>query len=177
MTPSAYEKSTMTKSTATNPTTTNNTAPSSDHSKTQFATNASTPKNSNYLIQKLQQNTVNNWTTTLKDDETMPSSDDHPEKDIITSVNDNLTKLNPYNTDMRDRMIKHASEIKFVKDRYTTTMVVEFSSPLKSGNNTNQHCIHSLQDFRGDETPRLITQIITQDGQFFEHSKDFPTGN
>ena len=43
--------------------------------------------------------------------------------------------MNPYTTYMRDRKIKHATEIKFVKDRYTTPMIVELSCPLKSGSN------------------------------------------
>ena len=33
-------------------------------------------------------------------------------------------------------MIKYASEIKFVKDRYTTPVTIEFSSLLKLGDNT-----------------------------------------
>ena len=158
MTPNAHEKSTIAKSTATNLITINNTDPFLYHPKIQDATYASSPKDSNDFIQRLQQNTVNNSTTTLNDDKTMSPSEDHPEEDTLTSVNDNLTKPNPYNTDMRDRMIKHATEIKFVKDRYTTPMVVEFSSPIKSGSNTiNIASIHG-KDFFGDETPRFITQ-------------------
>ena len=158
MTPSAHENSTMAKSTATYPTINNNTVPSPYHPKIQDATHASTPKESNDLIQKLQQNTVNNSIITLNDDETMSLSEDHLEEDTITSVNDNLTKPKPYHTEMRDRMIKHATEIKFVKDRYTTPMVVEFSSPIKSYSNTiNIASIHG-KDFFGDETPRFITQ-------------------
>ena len=33
-------------------------------------------------------------------------------------------------------MIKYATEIKFVKDSYTTPTIVEFISPFKSGNST-----------------------------------------
>ena len=82
----------MEKFTAANPTTNNNTVQSPDHSKTKDATHASTPKDLNDIIQKLQQNTVKNSTTTLNDDETMSPSEYHPEEDSITSVNDNLTK-------------------------------------------------------------------------------------
>ena len=50
-------------------------------------------------------------------------SEDHPEEESTTSVADNLTKLNTYNTYIRDRIIKHATEIKFVKDKYTAPMI------------------------------------------------------
>ena len=136
MTPSAHENSTMAKSTATKPNPTTNTTQFPDHSKTTDATNATTPSDSIDLNKKLQPNTDINAMTTLNDDETMTPSEDQPDDESITPTNDNLTKPNPYNSDMRDRMIKHATEIKFVKDRYTTPIIVEFESPLKSGNNT-----------------------------------------
>ena len=47
----------------------------------------------------------------------MHSSEDDPEKDTITSDAESLIKLNPFTTDMRDHMIKHAIEIKFVKNK------------------------------------------------------------
>ena len=136
MTPSAHETSTMAKSTNTKPNSTTNTNHYPDHLKTIAPTNAPTPNDSIDLSEKLQPNIENNANTPPNDDETMTPSDDHPRENSITSVHDNLTKPNPYNTDMRDRMIKHATEIRFVKDRYTTPMIVEFSSPLKSGSNT-----------------------------------------
>ena len=136
MTPSAHKNSIMAKSTTTNPNSTTNTNHFPDHPKTIAPTNAPTPNDSIDLSEKLQPNIENNANTPPNDDERMTFSDDQPEDNSITSVHDNLTKPNPYNTDMRDRMITHATEIKFVKDRYTTPMIVEFSSPLKSGSNT-----------------------------------------
>ena len=136
MTPSAYEKSTMARSTATKPNPTTNPTQLPDHSKTTAATNAPTLSDSIDLNKKLQPNTDINAMTTLNDDETMTPSEIQPEDETITPTNDNLPKPNPYNSDMRDIMIKHATEIKFVKDRYTTPIIVEFSSPQKSGNNT-----------------------------------------
>ena len=73
----------------------------------------------------------------------MHPSEEHPDDDDADSGTESLTKPNPYNTDMRDRVIKHATKIKFVKDRYTTPMIAKLSSPLKSGNNTvNVASIH-----------------------------------
>ena len=177
MPPTAYENSNMAKSTATKPNPTTNSTQLLDHSKTTAATNATTPSGSIDLNKKLQPNTDINAMTTLNDDETMTPSEDQPEDDSITSTNDNLTKPNPYNSDMRDIMIKHATEIKFVKDRYTTPMIVEFSSPLKSGNNTiNIASIH-CQIFTAMKLLDSSLKIITQDGRIIEHPKDFPTGN
>ena len=136
MTPSAHENSTMAKSTATTPTTITNPVQSPSHLKTQDATHVPTAKDSNDSVQKLHPNTVHTSNTTPNDDQIMYPPEDRPEEESTTSVADNLTKPNPYNIDMRDRMITHATLIKFVKDRYTTPMIVEFSSPLKSGNNT-----------------------------------------
>ena len=177
MPPSAYEKSTMAKSTATKPNPTTNPTQPPDHSKTTAATNVSTPSDSIDLNKKLQPNTDINAMTTLNDDETMNPSEDQPEDDSIIPTNDNLTKPNPYNSDMRDRMIKHATEIKFVKDRYITPIIVEFSSPLKSGNNTiNIASIH-CQIFTAMKLLDSSLKIITQDGRIIEHPKDFSTGN
>ena len=107
----------------------------------------------------------------------MPPSEDHPEEDSITSVNDNLTKLNPYNTYIRDWIIKQATEIKFVKDRYTTPMIVELSCPLKSGSNiiniASIHCKIFAATRLLDSSPKTTAQ----DGRIIEHPKDFPTGN
>ena len=136
MTPSTHETSTMAKSTATKTNSITSTTQSPAHSKTTAETNATTPSDSININKKLQPNADINAITTLNDDETMTPSEDQPDDESITPTNDNLTKPNPYNSDMRDRMIKHATEIKFVKDRYITPMIVEFSSPLKSGSNT-----------------------------------------
>ena len=177
MTPIAHEKSTMAKTTTTNPNSTTNINHSPDHPKTIAPTNASTPNDSIDLSKKLQPNTENNANTPPNDDETMTSSEDHPEDDSITSINDNLTNPNPYNTNMQDRMIKHATEIKFVKDRYTTPMIVEFSSLLKSGSNTiNIASIH-CKILTAMKLLDSSLKIITQDGRIIEHPKKFPTGN
>ena len=78
---------------------------------------------------------------------------------------------------MRDRMIKHATEIKFAKDRYTTPMILEFSSPLKSGNNAiNIVSIH-CKIFAAMKLLDSSLKIITQDGRIIEHSKKSPPGN
>ena len=177
MTPSAHDNPTMAKSTATKPNHTTNPTQPPDHSKTTAATNAPTPSDSIDLNKKLQPNTDINAMTTLNDDETMTPSEDQPDDESITPTNDNLTKPNPYNSDMRDRMIKHATEIKFVKDRYTTPIIVEFGSPLKSGNNTiNIASIH-CQIFTAMKLLDSSLKIITQDGRIIEHPKYFPTGN
>ena len=47
-----------------------------------------------------------------------------------------ILTTNPYNNDMRNRMIEHAIKIKSIKDRCTTPVIVEFSSLLKSSDNT-----------------------------------------
>ena len=65
----------------------------------------------------------------------MHPSEELPDDDDVDFSTASLAKLKPYNTDMRDRMIKHATKIKFVKDRYTTPIIVESSSPLELGNN------------------------------------------
>ena len=177
MTPSAHDNFTMAKSIATKPNHTINPTQPPDHSKTTAATNVPTPSDSIDLNKKLQPNTDINAMTTLNDDETMTPSEDQPDDESITPTNDNLTKPNPYNSDMRDRMIKHATEIKFVKDRYTTPIIVEFGSPLKSGNNTiNIASIH-CQIFTAMKLLDSSLKIITQDGRIIEHPKDFPTGN
>ena len=78
---------------------------------------------------------------------------------------------------MRDRIIKHATEIKFVKDRYTTPMIIEFSSPLKTGNNTiNIASIH-CKIFAAMKLLESSLKIITQDERIIENPKNFPTGN
>ena len=74
-------------------------------------------------------------------------------------------------------MIKYASEIKFVKYRHTTPVTVEFSSPLKSGNNTiNITAIH-CKIFAAMKILDSSLKLITQVGKTFEHPKYFPTGN
>ena len=177
MTPSAHENSIMAKSTTTNPNSTTNTNHFPDHPKTIAPTNAPTPNDSIDLSEKLQPNTENSVNIPQNDDEMMTPSNNHPEDNFITSVNDNITKPNPYNTDTRDRMIKDATEIKFVKDRYTTPMIVEFSSPLKSASNTiNIASIH-CKIFTAMKLLDSSLKIITQDGRIIEHPKTFPTGN
>ena len=65
----------------------------------------------------------------------MHLSKEDPANDTMNS-DDTLPPTNPYNNDMRDRMIKHELKIKFIKTRYTTPADVEFSSPHKSRDNT-----------------------------------------
>ena len=85
--------------------------------------------------------------------------------------------MNPYTTYMRDRKIKHATEIKFVKDRYTTPMIVELSCPLKSGSNiiniASIHCKIFAATRLLDSSPKTTAQ----DGRIIEYLKDFPNGN
>ena len=107
----------------------------------------------------------------------MHSSEDDPEKDTITSDAESLIKLNPFTTDMRDHMIKHAIEIKFVKNRYTTPMIVEFSSPLSSGNNTINIAATHCKIFAAMEILNSNLKLITQVGKVYENPKNFPTGN
>ena len=60
---------------------------------------------------------------------------------------------------------------------YTTPMIVEFSSPLKSGNNTiNIASIH-CKIFAAMKILESSLKIIIQAGKIYEHPKDFPTGN
>lgn len=65
----------------------------------------------------------------------MNLSDEELDDTNINSI-DTSTSTNPYNNYLRDRMLQYASEIKYVKDRYTTPVTVELSSTLKSGDNT-----------------------------------------
>ena len=74
-------------------------------------------------------------------------------------------------------MIKHATEIKYVKDRYTTPMIVEFSSPLKSRNNTINIASIYCNIFAAMKILDPSLKLITQVGKIYEHPKDFPTGN
>ena len=69
-----------------------------------------TGKNLNAFVQKLQLNTLNTKKTPENDDQTMHLSEDDPDEESINSIADSFTKPNQYNIDMRDRMIKHASE-------------------------------------------------------------------
>ena len=162
MAPSAHENSTMAKFTANTSTTLTNSLLSPDHSKSPDATHAPTAKDLNISVQKLKQKTVNFAKTPTNDDQTMHLSEDHPDDDDVDSSPESLTKPNLYNTDMHDRIIKHATEIKFVKDRYTTPMIVEFSSPLKSGNNTvNITSIH-CKIFVAMKILDLSLKLITQ---------------
>ena len=88
-----------------------------------------------------------------------------------------ISRKNLYITDMRDRMIKNTSDINFFKDRYTTPITVESSSPLKPGDNiihiTAIHCKIFIAVKFLDSTVKLITQ----DGKRFEQPRYFPTGN
>ena len=91
----------------------------------------------------------------------MQLSGDEPNNDII-NFSDTVLATYSYNNDMINRMIKHPSEIKLVRDRFTTPAVVEFSSPLKSGdntiNNTTTHCKIIAAMKLLDSTFKFITQ-------------------
>ena len=78
---------------------------------------------------------------------------------------------------MRDRMIKHVTKIKFVKDRHTTPMIDEFSSPLKSGNNTMNIASIHYKIFATMKILNPSLKLITRAGKIYEHPKDFPTEN
>ena len=96
----------MAKYTTTTPKTFINSVQSLDHSKSLDATHAPTAKDLNTSVQKLQPKTVNFARIPTNDDQTMYLSEEHPDNDDINSSTDSSTKPNPYNTDMRDRMIK-----------------------------------------------------------------------
>ena len=177
MTPSAHEKFIMAKFTANTSTTLTNSLPPSNHSKPLDTTHAPATKNSNTSVQKLKQKTVSFAKTPTIEDQTMHPSEEHPDDNDADSRAESLTKPNMYNTDILDRMIKHETEIKFVKDRYTTPMIVEFSSQLKSGNNTINiafiHCkIYAAMKIL-DQSLKIIIQAV----KIYEHPKDFPTRN
>ena len=177
MTPSAHKNSIIKKITANTSTTPTNSHPSPDHSKSLDATHAPSAKDPNTSVQKLKQKTINFAKTPTKIDQTMHLFEDHPDDDDTDSGTESFTKPNSYNTDMRDHMIKHTIKIKFVKDRYTTPMIVEFSSPLKSGKNTiNITSIH-CKIFAAMKILDPSLNIITQTGKIYEHPKEFPTGN
>ena len=74
-------------------------------------------------------------------------------------------------------MIKHATEIKFVKDRYTTPIIIEFSSPLNSGNNTINIASMHCKIFAAMKILDPSLKLITQAGKIYEDPKDIPTGN
>ena len=174
MTPSAHENSTMVKFTATTPTTLTNSVQSPDHFKTPYVTYTPTGKDLNISVQKLQPNTVNIDKIPANNDQTMHLSEARPEEDSINSDVDSLTKPNPYNTDMRDRIIKYAIGIKCVKDRCTTPMIVEFISPLKAGHNTvNIAAIH-CKLFAAIEILESSLKLITQTSKSMNIRKIFP---
>ena len=106
----------------------------------------------------------------------MYMSDDDSNDDSTTYVYTNPTK-NPYNNGMRDRMIKYASDIKFIKDRYIAPVTVELSSPLKSREDiihiTATHCKIFVAMKLLDSTVKLITQ----DDKVFEHPTYLYTDN
>ena len=74
-------------------------------------------------------------------------------------------------------MIKYATEIKFVKDSYTAPMIVEFSSPFKSGNNTINIASIYCKILAAMKIVDSSLNFITQYEKIFEHLKDFPAGN
>ena len=96
-----------------------------------------------------------------------------PEDESIVSVTTNSTK-NPYNNDMRDRMIKHASEIKFVKDPYTAPVTIEFSSSLKSGDNIIKIAAFYCKLFVAMKILDSTVELITQDGKVLNIQNIFP---
>ena len=104
----------------------------------------------------------------------MHLSEARPEEDSINSDIDSLTKPNPYNTDMRDRIIKYAIGIKCVKDRCTTPIIVEFILPLKAGHNTvNIAAIH-CKLFAAIEILESSLKLITQTSKSMNIRKIFP---
>lgn len=72
---------------------------------------------------QLHPDTVNVEKAPENDDETIHLSDDDSDDDSIKSVTTSTTN-NPYNNDTKDLMIKHASDMKGVKDRYTTPVTI-----------------------------------------------------
>ena len=56
-------------------------------------------------------------------------------------------------------------------------MIVEFSSPLKSGNNTINIAYIHCKIFAAIKILDSSLKRITQDRNIFEHRKYFPTGN
>ena len=106
MTPSAHENSAMEKSTATSSITFNNPDQPLDHSKVPGTSNATVGK----VLAKLQPNTVNTEKTMENNDATMHLFDEDLDDDIIKSVATS-PNANSYNNDMKDRTIKHESEM------------------------------------------------------------------
>ena len=90
----------------------------------------------------VQSNIISNELSPEDDDITMHLSDGDSDDKSIKSVATNPTN-NQYNSDMRDHMINHASEIKYFKDRYTTPVTIKFSSPLIKTHH-NQHRCNTL---------------------------------
>ena len=78
---------------------------------------------------------------------------------------------------MRDCTIKHATEVKFVKDRHTTPATVESSSPLKSNDNTINIAADHCNIFVDMKILDSLVKFITQDGKVFAHPTYFSTGN
>ena len=63
------------------------------------------------------------------------------------------------NNGIRDCMIKHATEVEFIKYRYTTPVTVEFNSSQRSRDNAiNIAAIHN-KNLRRYKIPRLICKI------------------
>lgn len=62
---------------------------------------------------------------------------------------------------MRDGMVKHASEIKFVNDIYTAPVTAEFGSPLKSGNNTINVTVVDCKIFAAMKVLDSFLKLIT----------------
>ena len=92
MVPSAHENSIMIKSTATTSSTLTSCLPSLYHSKSLYATHALTAKDSIISVQNLKKSTVN-FAKLTTDDQTMHSTDDHPDDDDVDSSTEFLTNL------------------------------------------------------------------------------------
>ena len=84
--------------------------------------------------------------------------------------------MNVFNNDMYDRMIKFTTEVKFVKNRYTTPVTIEFSSSLKMGGNTINVVVVHHKIFAGMKLLDPFVKFVSET-KVFKHSKDFTTDN
>lgn len=74
-------------------------------------------------------------------------------------------------------MIKYASDIKFVKDRYIAPVTVELSSQLKTREDTIHITATHCKIFVAMKLLDSTVKLITQDGKVFEHPTYVYTDN
>ena len=91
-----------------------------------------------------------------------------------THENDSIMVDNPYTADNRERLLNHAVNITYERDRYTTQITLEFRQK------SDQTSITPFKLHRELFVDMLMidptTKMINNDGKVYTHPKELPTG-